>query len=48
LGKFCEAFSKADLEKLHADNFTRFLELVEEHDPDQKFANGFTRRLFGH
>jgi hypothetical protein len=48
LGKFCEAFSKADLEKLHADNFTRFLELVEEHDPDRKFANGFTRRLFGH
>ena len=47
LGKFCDNFNKADMEKLHADNFTRFLELVEEHDPDRKFANGFTRRLFG-
>jgi L-gulono-1,4-lactone dehydrogenase len=47
LGKYCENFSKADMAKLHADNFTRFLELVEEHDPEGKFANGFTRRLFG-
>ena len=47
LGKFCENFSKADMAKLHADNFMRFLELVEEHDPEGKFANGFTRRLFG-
>ena len=48
LGKFCENFSKEDMAKLHADSFTRFLELVEEHDPEGKFANGFTRRLFGH
>jgi FAD/FMN-containing dehydrogenase len=47
LGKFCEAFDKEDLAKLHQDNFTKFLELVEEHDPNRKFANGFTRRLFG-
>lgn len=47
LGKFCESFGKADLEKLHQDNFTKFLHLVEEHDPDGKFANGLTRRLFG-
>jgi hypothetical protein len=33
--------------KLHRDNFTKFLNLVEEHDPDGKFANAFTRRLFG-
>jgi len=46
LGKFCESFNKADMEKLHGENFTRFLELVEEHDPDGKFANDFTR-LFG-
>jgi L-gulono-1,4-lactone dehydrogenase len=48
LGKFCESFNKADMVRLHGDNFTRFLELVEEHDPGGKFATGFTRRLLGH
>jgi hypothetical protein len=47
LGKFCEGFGKADLEKLHEDNFTKFLNLVEKHDPKGKFSNKFTRRLFG-
>jgi FAD/FMN-containing dehydrogenase len=47
LGKFCEGFGADDLARLHGDRFTRFLELVEEHDPERKFANGFTRRLFG-
>jgi len=47
LGKFCENLNKADMQYLHGDSFTRFLELVEEHDPEGKFANGFTRRLFG-
>lgn len=48
LGKFCESFDKVDMMELHRDNFMRFLELVEKHDPDRKFANEFTRRLFGH
>jgi FAD/FMN-containing dehydrogenase len=48
LGKFCESFTKADLAKVHDGAFTRFTNLVEEYDPDGKFANGFTRRLFGH
>lgn len=47
LGKYCESLGREDLRRLHGDNFTRFLELVEEHDPEHKFANGFTRRLFG-
>lgn len=47
LGKFCETFGKEDLARLHGDRFARFLELVEEHDPEGKFANDFTRRLFG-
>lgn len=47
LGKFCEGFGKEDLARLHGDHFARFLELVEEHDPERKFANDFTRRLFG-
>lgn len=47
LGKFCQSFSKADMAKLYQDNFTKFLNLVEVHDAERKFANGFTRRLFG-
>jgi FAD/FMN-containing dehydrogenase len=47
LGKYCESFARADLEKLHQDNFEKFLNLIEEHDPDRKFANDLTRRLFG-
>ncbi len=48
LGKYCESLDRADMAKLHGDNFTKFLALVEKHDPDGKFANAFTRRLFGH
>ena len=47
LGKFCEAFDEEYLASLHQDNFTKFLNLVQEHDPDGKFANDLTRRLFG-
>jgi FAD/FMN-containing dehydrogenase len=47
LGKFCEALDRADLERLHGENFARFVELVQEHDPDRTFANRFTRRMFG-
>lgn len=48
LGKFCERFNKVDMMELHRDNFTKFLDLVGKHDPDRKFANEFTQRLFGH
>ena len=47
LGKFCEGFDRSDLERLHPEHFARFLQLVEAHDPESKFANEFTRRLFG-
>jgi FAD/FMN-containing dehydrogenase len=47
LGKFCEGFNREDMVELHRDNFTKFMNLVEEHDPDHKFDNAFTRRLFG-
>jgi hypothetical protein len=46
LGKYCQSFRKADLAKLHEDNFTKFLELMQKHDPENKFANEFTRRIF--
>ena len=47
LGKYCVSFGRADMERLHQDNFTKFVSLIEQHDPEGKFANGLTRRLFG-
>lgn len=47
LGKFCRSFTRADMERLHGENFTKFMGLAETHDPERKFSNDFTRRLFG-
>ncbi len=47
LGKYCRRLSREDMAKLHRENFTRFLNLVEEHDPECRFACELTRRLFG-
>ncbi len=47
LGKYCEGFDHEDLERLHGDNYRQFLRIVAEHDPEGKFTNAFTRRLFG-
>lgn len=46
LGKYCKSFRKADMAKLHGANFTKFLDLMQKHDPQNKFANDLTRRLF--
>ena len=46
LGKFCRLHRKEDLAKIHGENFARFLELARKYDPDQKFTNEFTRRIF--
>jgi FAD/FMN-containing dehydrogenase len=46
LGKFCQLLHKEDLAKLHQEHFARFLELARQYDPQQKFANEFTRRIF--
>jgi len=46
LGKYCETLDKAYLETVYPDTFERFLELMSEHDPEDKFANDFTRRMF--
>ena len=46
LGKFCRRHRKEDLAKIHGENFARFLELAQTYDPDQKFTNEFTRRMF--
>ena len=47
LGKYCDGFDHDDLERVHGDNYRHFLRVVAEHDPEGKFANAFTRRLFG-
>lgn len=46
LGKHCRSLHKEDMERLHGDHFKRYIELVDQHDPQNKFANVFTRRLF--
>jgi hypothetical protein len=45
-GKFNESFRKEDMIRLHQDHFLKFLDLVRQHDPERKFANDFTRRMF--
>jgi FAD/FMN-containing dehydrogenase len=47
LGKFCETLDKQHLQEIYGAHFERFLELRNEHDPERKFINPFTRRLFG-
>ena len=46
LGKFCTRFRKSDLLNLYGNNFVRFQEIVQQQDPQQKFSNEFTRRIF--
>ena len=46
LGKYCQSFDKNDLLRAHGEYFERFARLREEHDPEGKFLNVFTHRLF--
>jgi len=46
LGKYCENLDSHYLKRLHGVNFEKFRQLVAQHDPQDKFANDFTRRLF--
>jgi L-gulono-1,4-lactone dehydrogenase len=46
LGKFCQDLTKAELQNVHGAYFTQFLQLVQQYDPDGKFKNSLTRRLF--
>jgi hypothetical protein len=45
LGKYCESLDKSDLERMHQEYFTKFQQLMAEHDPEGKFSNAFTRRM---
>ena len=46
LGKFAGTLTKSDMHNIHGANFDQFLQLMAQHDPQDKFANGFTRRVF--
>ena len=46
LGKFVQNIDSGYLSRIYGKNFKRFQQLVEEHDPEGKFSNPFTRRLF--
>jgi len=46
LGKYCTEHTKADMQKLHKDRFDKFLAIRKQQDPNWKFSNVFTRRLF--
>jgi FAD/FMN-containing dehydrogenase len=46
LGKYCQTLHKEDLANAHGNNFVSFLQIAQERDPEQKFVNQFTRRIF--
>lgn len=45
LGKYCRDLTKADLQNVHGPHFTNFLQVVQQHDPQQKFRNALIKRL---
>lgn len=47
LGKYCEKHDKNDMMRAHKNNFTNFLQLRNKYDPERKFANKLTQRIFG-
>ena len=47
LGKYCESLGADDLRRLYGEDFDRFRAVMAERDPEGKFGNDFTRRLFG-
>jgi hypothetical protein len=46
LGKYCASLNKSDMHNVHGVHFDQFLALMAVHDPQDKFANAFTRRMF--
>ncbi len=46
LGKYCQTLDKKHLSNVHKENFDKFLKLIHKHDPENKFANDFTNRMF--
>jgi 2,4-dienoyl-CoA reductase-like NADH-dependent reductase (Old Yellow Enzyme family)/FAD/FMN-containing dehydrogenase len=47
LGKWCETWAHPDLARVHGEAFDRFRDLRRRHDPEGRFRNAFTDRVFG-
>lgn len=47
LGKYCEKLDNDHLSNVYGTSFDEFLRLRLMHDPNEKFGNSFTSRLFG-
>jgi D-arabinono-1,4-lactone oxidase/FAD binding domain len=47
MGKYCQSFTPADMQRLHGQNFTKFIQIARQHDPEGKFVGDYTRRTFG-
>lgn len=46
LGKYCESLDRNHMRSAHGEKFDRFVEMIGQHDPQGKFSNSFTRRIF--
>jgi FAD/FMN-containing dehydrogenase len=46
LGKYCHSWTSADFQQLYPERFATFQQLMAQHDPEGKFVNSFTQRLF--
>lgn len=47
MGKYCQSFTPADMQRLHGQNFTRFVDIARQYDPQGKFVGDYTNRVFG-
>lgn len=46
LGKWTRRANRGYMAYVHGESFERFRQLIKKHDPQGKFVNGFTHRLF--
>jgi hypothetical protein len=46
LGKWTKRTNRRYMAYVHGEHFEHFRRLIKKHDPQGKFVNGFTRRLF--
>jgi len=47
LGKWCETWTHRELARVHGEAFDRFRVVRHRHDPEGRFRNPFTDRVFG-
>ncbi len=47
LGKWCEGLEASHIEAMHGERFERFQTMRQKADPEGRFSNPFTERIFG-